>query len=219
MKDFLDLSPDLRAAAAALDSSLIRRLTDGGSMGVRVHAPEGLEFEPEILVAAALANASDLLQLLPHARGVLALPFEALQTLGARALLAAVKAAEMAPDSLTLELDETSLANAGAAGLSLAEGLKARGFRLQLNCAPNAPLGLDQRARALFSSAQASAADAIAALTEETNVWAQPMARRIVASRAAGLELIAHQADESQNEELRRLGFTGASYAGEADAA
>ena len=213
MKDFLELSPDLRAAAAALESSLIRRLADGGSMGVRIHAPEGLDFEPACILAAALANASDLLQLLPHARGVLALPFETLQALGARALTAAVQTAGLQPPNLTLELDETSLAGSGAAGLSLAEGLKARGFRLQLNCAAHAPLGLDQRARALFSSAQASATDAIAALTEETNVWAQPMARRIVASKAAGLELIAHNADESQNEELRRLGFTGASYA------
>jgi hypothetical protein len=219
MKDFLDLSPDLRAAAATLESSLIRRLADGGSMGVRIHAPEGLEFDPACILAAALANASDLLQLLPHARGVLALPFETLQTLGARALTAATQAAGLEPASMTIELDEAGLAGAGAAGLSLAEGLKARGFRLQLNCAPSAPLGLDQRARALFSSAQAPAADAIAALTEETNVWAQPMARRIVASKAAGLELIAHNADESQNAELRRLGFTGASYAGDANAA
>lgn len=212
MKDFLALSPDLRAAAAALESGLIRRLDDGGSMGVRVHAPEGLEFEPACVLAAALANASDLLQLLPHARGVLALPFETLQALGARALTAATQAAGLQPANLTIELDEARLAEAGAAGLSLAEGLKTRGFRLQLNCAPDAPLGLDQRARALFSSAQAPAADVIAALTEEANVWAQPMARRIVASKAAGMELIALGADESQNAELRRLGFTGASY-------
>jgi hypothetical protein len=212
MKDFLELSPDLRAAAAALESGLIRRLDDGASMGVRVHAPDGIEFEPACITAAALANLSDLLQLLPHARGVLALPFETLQALGARALTAAAEASGLQTSLLTLELDETPLAATGAAGLSLAEGLKARGFRLQLNCAPHAPLGLDQRARALFSSAQAPATDAIAALTEETNVWAQPMARRIVASKAAGLELIAQDADESQKEELRRLGFTGASY-------
>lgn len=213
MKDFLDLAPELRAAAAALDSSLVRRLADGGSMAVRVHAPEGLEFEPACIAAAAFANMADLLALLPHARGALALPFETLQALGARAIAAAAaKAADLQPSKLTLELDEAALADSGAAGLSLAEGLKARGFHLQLNCAPNAPLGLDQRARALFSSAQAPAAEAIAAMTEETNVWAQPMARRIVSSKAAGMELIACNADESQSEELRRLGFTGANY-------
>ncbi len=212
MKDFLDLAPELRAAAAALESSLIRRLADGGSMAVRVEAPHGLEFEPPLVAAAAFANMADLLALLPHARGALALPVETLQALGARAITAAAKAADLQPSRLTIELDEMALADAGPAGLSLAEGLKARGFHLQLNCAPDAPLGLDQRARALFSSALAPAAEAIAAMTEETNVWAQPMARRIVSSKAAGMELIAHNAKESQNEELRRLGFTGVNY-------
>ncbi|MET0547160.1 MAG: hypothetical protein ABWZ40_12690 [Caulobacterales bacterium] len=204
------LHQDLLTAAAALESALIRRLTDNATIGVRVRAPKDIQGDPACVAAAAFANLAELRLLFPNTAGAVDLHPAMLNALGPRAIAAAAESAGFAATDVTLECDEAGLAALGDDGLPLVEKFKARGFALRLNCSADAPMGLSQRARDVFCSAQTPATAALAA---SADVWADPMARRLVTAKAAGFELVADNARPEDVSALAEAGFSAACFA------
>jgi hypothetical protein len=213
MNGMVETSDALARAAATLETALIRSLADGEATCVRVRAPAGCESDPACLLAAALASLAELHILFPRADSAMDLPPALFSALGPKAVEAAARTAGFAPERILLDLDEQALAGIGEDALEIAERLKARGFRLSLKCAVDAPMGLSQRARDVFCAAQAPAKAALAAAGKLNDVWTDPMARRLLSAKAAGLSLTAENADPDDVEALADMGFTAACFA------
>ncbi|MGE3303165.1 MAG: hypothetical protein AB7M12_08625 [Hyphomonadaceae bacterium] len=121
---------------------------------------------------------------------------------------ALLRGAGFAMRAVTIEIEERTLAYAGAAGMAAVERLRARGWGVGLLCAPDCPLPLGQRARSLFTEILAPVPEDLSPALALADPDATALSRRIRAAKAAGLPVTAlGVASPAQASLLLALGF------------
>jgi hypothetical protein len=107
------------------------------------------------------------------------------------------------PDRLSFEMCERALTRVGT---DVAEGLRARGWRLCLVADPDCPLPFGARARSLYQALRlrlGGSAGAISTLWEAGS----PLSRRLHAAKAAGIALVADDLSSHLVSAWRLAGF------------
>jgi EAL domain len=96
--------------------------------------------------------------------------------------------AGLSPGGLTFEIAERALI---ARALPLAEGLRARGWRLAIRADNACPLPFGERVRSLYQEVVVSGMSAPSAYCTADRLSRDPFAQRLMAAREAGLRLTA----------------------------
>lgn len=117
----------------------------------------------------------------------------------AQALCEAAQAAGFAPGALTFEIEERALI---ARAATLAEELRARGWRVALRGDPLCPLPFGAKARGLYQEVVVTAARLPSPFLGVGDGERDPLGRRILAAREAGLTLTVEGVGDAHSAKL-----------------